>query len=246
MPDRTSTAERLLQRYHTLSRRSSIQDPATRQVVFRAFDRALGDWLTVDPGSAILDIGCGEGALLAFLRDRGYPDLHGFDLSPENVDICHKAGFGFVNVFDALRLDLYEPGLSFDLILAFDILEHLPKQGASGFLSQVHARLRVGGRLILQTPNMGSVLGTFIRHNDLSHEFGVTEKTVVDLLGLAGFRASAIQVKPAWSATTALGRMRELWLRLLHLLVFAVEGSGRPRIPTKNLLVRAVRTESAD
>jgi hypothetical protein len=95
--------------------------------------------------------------------------------------------------------------------------------------------------LILQTPNLGSLPGPFIRYNDLTHEFGLTEKTVVDLLLLAGFPAGEIEVRAAWNATTLPGYLREIWLRLVYFAVFAVEGAGRPRIPTKNLLVRATK-----
>jgi 2-polyprenyl-3-methyl-5-hydroxy-6-metoxy-1,4-benzoquinol methylase len=241
-PGPTTTAERLLQRYHSATRRPSLEDPAVRRVVFRAFDRTLGSWLPRDPQAAILDAGCGEGALLLFLRERGYQDLHGFDLSPENVDICHGAGLSFVEVFDALRLREYHPDRSFDLILALDLVEHLPKAVVASFAEQLRARLRPGGQLILQTPNLGSLQGAFVRHNDLTHEFGLTENTVVDLLALAGFEPGHIEVRPAWNATTTAGYFREIWLRLLHLALFAAEGSGRPRIPTKNLLVRATKT----
>jgi hypothetical protein len=44
-----------------------------------------------------------------------------------------------------------------------------------------------GGRLVIQTPNMGSFLGWHMRYNDITHEFGVTEKGIVDLLLAAGF-----------------------------------------------------------
>jgi 2-polyprenyl-3-methyl-5-hydroxy-6-metoxy-1,4-benzoquinol methylase len=236
-----TTRERMLQRYHSLGRRPSLEDPATRRTVFKSFRRTLGEWLPPERGTRVLDVGCGEGALLLFLRESGYLDLHGFGLSPENVDLCHAAGLAFVREFDALRLGEYDPDLLFDLIIALDIVEHLPKQAAAGFLELARSRLRAGGRLIIQTPNLGSVQGAFIRYNDLTHEFGLTENTVVDLLSAAGFEVSRIEIRPAWNATTAVGHLREIWLRLLHFAVFVAEGSGRPRIPTKNLLVRASR-----
>jgi len=237
----TTTWERLLQRYHSLSRRPSLEDPATRRMVFNAFRWTLGEWLPADKGARTLDIGCGEGALLLFLQEGGYLDLDGFDLSPENVDLSHAAGLPVVRVFDVLRLGEYDPNLSFDLIMALDIVEHLPKQAVAGFLEPARSRLPSGGWLIIQTPNLGSIQGAFTRYNDLTHEFGLTENTIVDLLSTAGFEASQIEVRPAWNATTFAGYLREIWVRSLHALVFAAEGSGRPRIPTKNLLVRASR-----
>jgi hypothetical protein len=57
---------------------------------------------------------------------------------------------------------------------------------------------------------------------------------------LPGGRSASV-VKLARNATTVADYLREIWVRCLHALVFAAEGSGRPRIPTKNLLVRASR-----
>jgi len=233
------TVGRLYARYNTYSRRPTVRDSRVRAVVFRAFERTVGPWLPADRATPILDVGCGEGALLAFLRARGYANLAGFDLSPENVAICHALGLDFVEQGDALcQAERYPPG-SFGVIFVMDVLKHLPKQRAADFLEQVRQCLRPGGAVIIQTPNMGSVFGVYHRYDDLSHEFGLTEKTARDLLMVAGFRNEDIEIRPAWNATTPLGYARELYLRLLHNLVFLAEGGSRPRIPTTNLLIRA-------
>ena len=237
-----STSGRLFDRYNTLTRRPTVQDPATRKVVFKSLSRVLGPWLPVDRQSRILDVGCGEGSLLSFLQECGYRNLDGFDISPENVDICHKYGFTFVQQFDALRLAKWTTSERYGAIFALDILEHLPKQTAGDFLQQIRQLLEPGGYAVLQTPNMGCVFGGYHRYNDLSHEYSLTEKSAIDLLMLAGFQPEAIVIRPAWNATTTLGHIRELYMRLLHTMVFLAEDSSRPRIPTKNLLIRAVRT----
>ena len=237
--EREDTVERLYARYNTYTRRPTVQDAQTRQVAFRALERTLGPWLPADRATPILDVGCGEGTLLAFLRERGYTNLAGFDLSPENVAICHALGLDFVELGDALCLaERYLPG-SFAVIFVMDVLEHLPKQRAAGFLEQARRCLQPGGAVIIQTPNMGSVFGVYHRYNDLSHEFCLTEKTARDLLMIAGFRNEDIEIRPAWNATTPLGYAREFYLRLLNNFVFIAEGASRPRIPTKNLLIRA-------
>jgi hypothetical protein len=120
-----------------------------------------------------------------------------------------------------------------------DLIEHLPKQLVSAFLTDLRGRLAPGGVLLIQTPNMGSVTATFNRYYDLSHDFGVTEQSAVALLMSAGFSAGRIEVRPAWNATTYLGMLRQLYLTWLHSLIFLCEGSNRPRIPTKNLIIRA-------
>ena len=46
----------------------------------------------VEPGSRVLDIGCGDGALLALLRDRRDVDGRGIELSREGVSDCLAKG----------------------------------------------------------------------------------------------------------------------------------------------------------
>ena len=240
MNENQTTTERLYSNYHSLNRRPDLTDPEVRRISAASFRRSLGAWLPADRGSRILDIACGEGALLDFLRGEGFTNLAGFDLSPENVRIARELGLTFVQQADALHLS-ERPETGFDTILAFDLLEHLPKQSAAGFLEQVRGKLAPGGSVILQTPNMGSLYAAYNRYYDLSHEFGVTEKSAIDLLLLGGFAGSAIEVKPAWTATTWMGFLREWYVRLLHGMIFLGEGGRRPRIPTMNLLIKATK-----
>ncbi len=238
-PAASGTTARLIAHYHTLMMRPDVDEPAVCQTVFRSFARTLAAWLPADPATPILDVACGEGAFLRFLRARGYHRLAGCDLSPENVALCRLAGLDFVFQADALRLS-EAPGLGrYGAIFALDLIEHLPKQSAVAFLEELRGRLLPDGYLVLQTPNLGSHLGWLHFHGDLSHEFGLTEHSARALLAAAGFEAQRIEVRPCWNATTALGRLREVYLRTVHRLLWAAEGAHRPRIPTRNLLIRA-------
>jgi 2-polyprenyl-3-methyl-5-hydroxy-6-metoxy-1,4-benzoquinol methylase len=239
-PDELTTS-RLLKRYNSLNRRRTAHDEDDREVMFGSLSRIYGSILPADRSTRILDAGCGEGSFLAFLKSEGYTNLHGFDLSEENVEICLNAGLGFVQRFNALELDEYPPSGEFDLIFALDLLEHLPKEMASRFIELARGRLKKGGKLVVQTPNMGCVYAQFHRYNDLSHEFGLTEKTARDLFMVGGFSDGEIDIAPVWHATTKMGYARELYARFVHRAIFMADDRDRPRIPTKNLLITATR-----
>lgn len=78
----------------------------------------------VPAGSRVLDLGCGDGALLAWLRDTRQCSGYGIEIDDANVQACTQRG---VNV---LQLDL-EQGLSmfedqsFDVVLQLDTMQHL-------------------------------------------------------------------------------------------------------------------------
>lgn len=234
------TRAAVLERYHTAMRRDAAREASGRGLIRRALARNLDPWLPDDRDAPMLDIGCGEGVLLGLLRDRGYRRLAGFDLSPENVALCHADGLDVVAMHDATDLASFAPGARYRVVFLIDVVEHLPKEDAVPVLRAVRARLEPGGTVIVRTPNLGSLLGALERYGDLTHEWGLTERSAVDLMRAAGFAAGDIDVAAAWGATTALGRIRERYLRVLHRTVFLSAGRARPRICTPNLLIRGV------
>lgn len=101
----------------------------------------------VPKGSRVLDLGCGDGALLAYLQQHKSCTGYGVELDDINVHACVQRG---VNVLQ-LNLDL---GLSvfadqsFDVVLQIDTLQHL--RNAETMLRET---ARVGRTGIVAFPN---------------------------------------------------------------------------------------------
>ena len=102
----------------------------------------------VPQGARVLDLGCGDGAMLAYLQEHRGCTGYGVELDDTNVLACAERG---VNV---LQLNL-EQGLlgmfadqSFDVVLQIDTLQHL--RNAEVMLRET---VRVGRMGILAFPN---------------------------------------------------------------------------------------------
>ena len=101
----------------------------------------------VPPGSRVLDLGCGNGELLALLRDRRQCSGYGVEIADENVLACAKRGV------DAIQLNL-EEGLamfadqSFDIVLQLDTMQHLKNTER-----MLRETARVGRIGIVSSPN---------------------------------------------------------------------------------------------
>lgn len=107
------------------------------------------------PGVSVLDVGCGTGAWLGRLASMGYRDLWGIDRESIQYGL---AGASFV----AADVDIAIPdlgGRSFSLITAIEVVEHLASPGQ--LLRLVARYLAPGGRFLMTTPNIHSVVARF-------------------------------------------------------------------------------------
>jgi SAM-dependent methyltransferase len=96
---------------------------------FRARQDLLYRFLKVKgyaPETRILDIGCGGGGLLSYLKERGFTKASGIDISPEAIQHCSSRGLQYVYLDDAQEVHTQKAG-SYDIIIASDVLEHLER-----------------------------------------------------------------------------------------------------------------------
>ena len=92
----------------------------------------------------LLEIGCGAGRnLRAFRRYRPDLVLHGVDLSQIALDEARRAG-GRITYTRGDALHLPYPDRSFDIVVLFDLLEHVPDVGQA--VAEIARVLKPGGR----------------------------------------------------------------------------------------------------
>ncbi|MFH1062927.1 MAG: class I SAM-dependent methyltransferase [Candidatus Omnitrophota bacterium] len=151
------------------------------------FDLVYASYLPEKKDAKILDVGCGGGHFLYYLRHKGYNNFMGIDISAQQVKFCQEKIKAEIINEDAFEF-LGKHKQEFDLIAAHDILEHIKKERVIEFLKLTHAALKPGGQVFLRTPNCGNPMSIRLRYADFTHEFCVTEKSFYQILYLAGFR----------------------------------------------------------
>jgi methionine biosynthesis protein MetW len=101
----------------------------------------------VPPGSRVLDLGCGDGALLDHLqRERGCTG-YGIEIADENVLACAKRGVNVIQANLDQGLKIFDDD-TFDVVLQIDTLQHL--RNAETMLRET---ARVGKLGIVAFPN---------------------------------------------------------------------------------------------
>lgn len=103
----------------------------------------------VPPGSRVLDVGCGDGALLELLIDQRAAKARGMELSQAGVNACVARGLSVVQGDADHDLSLF-PDKSFDVVILSKTIQAVRRPGA------VLAELaRIGGLVIVSLPNFG-------------------------------------------------------------------------------------------
>jgi ubiquinone/menaquinone biosynthesis C-methylase UbiE len=120
----------------------------------RLFGRLIRQ-MKMTPDAAVIDVGTSTGANLRMLRDEGFLNVQGVDLSPEAQRYCESKGLGHVRLGSILELPYQDD--SFDLALATDVIEHVDRDELA--LAEIQRVLRPGGRAIITVPAFMSLWG---------------------------------------------------------------------------------------
>lgn len=117
-------------------------------------------------GKRVLEIGFGAGEFMTWATEQGSLVL-GTELIPELVNI------GLKNDYDVRLGDIHtviDPTKeSFDLIVAFDVIEHIPAHDLLSLLTFVASILNPDGLFLVRFPNGQSPFGLAWQHGDLTH-----------------------------------------------------------------------------
>jgi methionine biosynthesis protein MetW len=103
----------------------------------------------IEDGSRVLDIGCGDGALLAYLARYKNVDGRGMELSQSGVNACVAHGLSVIQGDADRDLEAYPSG-AFDVVVLSQTLQatRQPRQ-------VLEALVRIGRRAIVSFPNFG-------------------------------------------------------------------------------------------
>jgi len=161
----------------------ALQDAGFDKIEKNAFLRA-------ENAPSVLDIGCATGALLAYLRDRGWR-VTGVEISPGAVYAQKERGL------DVRNIPLEEinfPQESFDVILASHLVEHL--NDPRSFFTELNRILKKDGYIFITTPNISGfqalIFGGRWRSAIFDHLYLFSKRTLLKMLKSCGFKPEGV------------------------------------------------------
>jgi len=106
----------------------------------------------------ILDVGCGTGGMLGYLKLKGYTNIKGIDLSEDAIGYCEMRGLDVVKS-NSLKLTKHFQNQSFDIIISNDLLCYLTVEEQKDVASQINSLLKGNGIWICNVPALDSFKG---------------------------------------------------------------------------------------
>lgn len=191
-------------------------------------------------GRRLLEIGFGNGGFLAWARGQG-AQVSGIEINDAMLEAAQRHGF---EASKATLSELAERGEQYDLVAAFDVLEHWDVEELLQNFGLIRQLLREGGVFLARFPNGQSPFGRVFQHGDFSHKSTLSSFKIEYLAtatGLEVVRVANARRVPAH--TDPLSALRQRWLawrrrrierRLSRLY-------GMPRLPLDPNLVAVLR-----
>jgi len=174
----------------------------------------LGPELMEKKERRLLDLGCGTGYSLAWLRDRfKIGEVYGIDLSPHAAAFWRARALSTVALASVEKLPFGE--CEFDLATCFDVIYQLSDERASAAVSEIHRVLKPGALLFIREPAYQWMRG--------GHDVAVgthRRYTLTDLRRL--LRAHGFKVRRSTYANTLL-----FWAAVPHRLLSKLRGGGQ-------------------
>jgi SAM-dependent methyltransferase len=183
--------QRVYEHYVSTGNLTAHPDPALLFGPSRPYiEKVIRDHFPKDTESRVLELACGPAPFLYALKKLRYSNLTGIDVSPEQVALAHAVGLTReVSQADiAAFLSGVEPEY-YDVIILFDILEHIAPSDQFDLLDLVFSRLKPGGKCIFHVPNAEGINGVRVLYSDITHKMAFTRRSIEQLLRTIGFEA---------------------------------------------------------
>jgi len=138
----------------------------------------------------ILDIGCGFGRFLKYLKDNGYENIYGVEIGEEQNQFLKDKGFTIyqADVIEFLKTTKEK----FDFITMFDVLEHFKKEEIVELLALLRDILNDNGTLVVRVPNGEAMYKGSIMYGDFTHEIFFTVKSLKQIFNIFNFSKTEV------------------------------------------------------
>jgi glycosyltransferase involved in cell wall biosynthesis/SAM-dependent methyltransferase len=207
----------------------------------RYFMEDLHYLLPSERNANILEIGTGFGHLIRYLIELKYQRVSALDMSSgllKGVRERYADQLENIILADARK---YLPTVpeTYDTIIMMDVIEHMPLEDARNLLQAIHKALRVGGKVIMRTPNMGNIMGQYSFYQDITHAYCYTDWSIIHLLEQCGF--SQVGTHQVNNFASNKRKINAKINRAIHNYLYRINDKVAPKTVSKNLMAWGIK-----
>ncbi len=190
----------------------------------------------------VFEIGFGKGELLDWAREKGH-DVSGIEIIPELVRQAQARGHRVHQMSVQELKSSSIPQGEFDLVVIFDVLEHLYVHEIIELLKNCHRLLKPNGQLMVRFPNGLSPIGLVQHMKDITHITILSPDRMEQLGRITGFhvvfsgntaRSLSQGKNPRWMRVI-LYRLRNFLETIIGLLYY---GGRAPLDPNMTVILK--------
>ena len=203
--------------------------------------------IAVNTGIRVLDLGFGNGSFLGWCRSLSAAP-HGIEVNPRLVQRARLHGFTCAT--DLQQLQDEAGNTPYDLITAFDVLEHIERAALVTFVAEIRIYCHPNTIVLLRFPNGDNPFALPLQNGDVTHFTAIGQTMVHQVAALAGFEAVRIGAPAQPQCRLGLKRaLIALGLPLRSIIGTCIRHlfmGGAPVLFCANLLVTLRPTRSTD
>ncbi|MBI3858893.1 MAG: class I SAM-dependent methyltransferase [Thaumarchaeota archaeon] len=195
--------------------------PLEFEIMSRDYRRVFQRFLPSDKNQLILDLGCGFGPAIYSLKRLGYRNVEGLDLLPECCDYVRRE-FGVTAHCVDIEGFFKGSARKYDVILAFDVIEHFYKHEIVAIMLEIMAALNRNGVFIMRVPHANSPRGLDVRFSGFTHEEVFTPRSADELFKAVGFDGAHCIPAPVSQRNPMSRTLRRVSRPILGRLLYAL------------------------
>lgn len=189
--------------------------------------------------AAIIEVGCGPGNVMQFLKNAGFDNIFGIDISDEQIKEAADKNLNAasVNVFEFFEKNKNK----YDVIFALDFVEHFHRHELLKLFKGFNRLLNDNGILVIRTPNGSGLFPNKNIYGDLTHLTIFNQYSLIQILQITNFYNINFYENPPISKNfygfvrSILWRCIKLFVRFIRI----VEVGSSQKILTQDLICTA-------
>lgn len=197
----------------------------------RKFTRLLAG---EDRRRSVLDIGCADGVLLAFLKSQGFTKVTGVDINEQLLARARREVDAEFIAHDACQF--LQSSRRFDIIFLLNVLEHIERDHVFDFMKQIRTALHPGGFAVVVTPNMNNIMAAGNFANDITHCLPLNQHSLEQLARMAGF--TDVTMLNQFRMQNPKGKAKAIFSWIIHKWLCWLRGGSKATVFYRNLYAK--------